>query len=139
MQITLIRTDLMSDKTFGLLDIDGGFECHTVEDQDLKLEEDPTRKVYGKTAIPRGKYTVVLDFSMRFKKVLPHVLGVPGFDGIRIHTGNTAEDSFGCILVGYERDARGIKPGTSRPAMATLMQKLIQATEQKEPITLEIK
>ena len=86
--------------------------CVTCEDEDRRLEtslEDvASRKVYGKTAIPRGKYKLITSFSNRFQRVLPEVLNVPGFTGIRIHGGNKAEDSHGCILVGKVRTATGI-------------------------------
>ncbi len=133
MKLTLIRTDMLPDKTFGLLDVDGRFECFTLEDTDRKLESNPTGKIYGETAIPRGKYVVVLDFSHRFKQIMPHVLGVPLFDGIRIHTGNTAADTHGCVLVGQMRTATGLV--AAKPASEKLMQKLSAC---KEQITLEV-
>ncbi len=133
MKLTVVRTDRLPNKTFGLLDIDGVFECFTLEDTDRKLESNPTAKVYGETAIPRGKYVVVIDFSHRFKQLMPHVLGVPLFDGIRIHPGNTAADTHGCILVGTSRTTEGL--AASKMAYSKLMLKL-SAT--KEPITLEV-
>lgn len=132
MKLTLIRTDLLKGKTFGLLDIDGEFFCHTLEDEDRRLETNPTGKVYGETAIPRGSRVVVLDFSHRFKQTMPHVLGVPQFDGIRIHPGNTAEDTHGCILVGKARTADGLS--RSREAYEALMDRLTGAKN----ITLEV-
>lgn len=135
MKLTVIRTDFGPKKpTFGLLDIDGQFLCHTLEDEDMKLEIYPTRKVYGETAIPRGVYQVVLDFSHRFKVTMPHVLGVAGFDGIRIHPGNTAADTHGCILVGKARTANGL--ARSREAYDALMAILNVMPSQ---ITLEVK
>jgi hypothetical protein len=124
-------------KTYGLLDIDGEFFGHTLEDEDRKLEVNPTGKIYGETAIPRGMYPVVLDFSARFKRTLPHVLGVTGFEGIRIHSGNTSADTHGCILVGDVRTASGI--AQSAIAMARLMDKLMGSHLKKELITLEVK
>lgn len=58
-------------------------------------------KIAGATAIPCGRFRVIIDHSDHFNKDLPHVLGVPGFDGIRIHPGNTPLDTEGCLLVGY--------------------------------------
>lgn len=94
-------------------------ECHTLED--------PVRetKIPGKTAIPAGRYQVVLDHSPRFKKILPRLLNVPGFEGVRIHTGNKPEDTEGCILVGDDPtklDDEWI--GLSRPAFNRLMLKM---------------
>ncbi len=135
MKLTVIRTDMLPNKTFGLLDIDGEFFCHTLEDADRNLESNPTAKVYGETAIPRGKYVVVIDFSHRFKQLMPHVLGVPLFDGIRIHPGNTAADTHGCILVGVKRSPQGTGLVESKLAYNRLMKKL---TDTKESITLEV-
>lgn len=72
-------------------------------------EEDTVRpfgavKVSGETAIPTGRYSLTVDYSKRFRKYMFHIESVPGFDGIRIHAGNTAADTEGCILVG---DAKG--------------------------------
>lgn len=130
MKLTVIRTDLLPDRTLGLLDIDGVFFCYTLEDTDRQLEVDIMRKQYGETAIPRGTYPMVLDFSARFKRVLPHVLGVAGFDGIRIHAGNTPVDTHGCVLVGDTR-LPGNTLGNSRPAMDRLMKRLSLADGDK--------
>ena len=81
--------------------------CHTCEDEDRFLEKGNV-KVFGKTAIPRGKYRMITSQSQRFGRILPEVLDVPGFSGIRIHGGNTAEDSHGCILVGQVKTATGV-------------------------------
>ena len=137
MLVTVIRTDFGPGKpTFGLLDVDGQFVCHTLEDEDRNLETNKAGKLYGQTAIPRGKYVLVLDFSHRFKRVLPHALGVPGFEAIRIHSGNTVEDTHGCVLVGMGRAKSGITPGSSGPALVRLMTIL---TGTKDKITLEVK
>lgn len=93
--------------TLGKMYSDGLYICNTLEDEDRFLESGG-EKVYGRTAIPRGRYKVVLDFSEHFQKQLPHVLDVPGYEGVRIHGGNRAEDSLGCILVGKVRTATGI-------------------------------
>lgn len=108
MNLTLVR-EIFSDKsTIGsLLDEEGEFICYTLED---RVREDPNKmtvvneaKVYGETAIPSGTYKVIVTWSPRFKRQLPLLIGVPGFEGIRIHTGNTDKDTEGCILVGMQR------------------------------------
>lgn len=58
-------------------------------------------KIYGETAIPYGKYEIVRTYSNRFKKVMPLLLNVPHYEGVRIHTGNTAAQSCGCLICGY--------------------------------------
>lgn len=85
--------------TIGKLDVDGEFFCYTLEDADRKLEEGG-QKVFGKTAIPRGIYPVKITLSNRFKRELPLLVGVPQFEGVRIHPGNKPEDTEGCLLVG---------------------------------------
>lgn len=93
--------------TIGKLYIDDKYYCDTLEDTDrgLKqsdsLEQIKAKKVYGKTAIPTGEYYVNLTYSPKFKRILPVIQNVKGYEGIRIHSGNTADDTEGCILVGY--------------------------------------
>lgn len=95
MQIHLYREDSLDGKTsLGRFFIDGHFICDTLEDIPRDVKEK------GRTCIPLGTYPVVLTFSNRFKKVMPEIMNVPGFSGIRIHAGNTAEDTDGCILLG---------------------------------------
>ena len=106
MTITIERKYKKPLYSIGLMYIDGKFFCNTLEDTDRGFTQDTCEvticksKVYGKTAIPLGTYDVVVDYSSRFKKKLPHILGVKGFDGVRIHAGNKPEDTLGCILLG---------------------------------------
>lgn len=95
--------------TPGRLFADGLLLGWTCEDEDRALETVGVKeKIYGRTAIPRGTFTLENSFSTRFQRILPAVLGVPGFSGVRIHGGNRAEDSTACILVGQVRTATGI-------------------------------
>jgi hypothetical protein len=91
----------------GKMYINDEFFAFTCEDADRKLYGDCNKKIRKKTAIDAGKYEVVLSFSNRFQKYLPLLLNVPCFDGIRIHGGNTAENSQGCILIGCNGDMKG--------------------------------
>jgi len=102
MELTLTRTNKNDVCTLGDLLIDGQPECHTLEDvvREVAGESVSAWKVPGATAIPTGRFRVVIDFSNRFQRLMPHILDVPGFAGIRIHKGNTAADTEGCILLG---------------------------------------
>lgn len=107
--LTLKREIFDDDFTLGtLIGPDAKFYGCTVEDTDRRLE-DGSEKVYGKTAIPRGRYRVTLSYSYRFKKVLPQILDVPQFSGVRIHGGNSADDSLGCIILGRIRTSNGVR------------------------------
>lgn len=92
--------------TIGRVYVDDAFLCNSIEDKDRGLEqymsvgEIDRLKVYGETAIPRGKYKVTMTYSPKYKRVMPQVMNVKGFSGIRIHSGNTAKDSLGCVLLG---------------------------------------
>lgn len=99
MRLHLERFKFSEKTTIGKLSIDGNFWCYTLEDTDRHLE-DGGEKIFAKTAIPRGSYKIVIDYSNRFKTDLPRLLDVPQFEGIRIHPGNKSEDTEGCILVG---------------------------------------
>ncbi len=137
MLITVRREQFLPHCTIGRLFVDGVFECYTLEDA-VRETADPVErwKIPGETAIPRGMYPVTLTLSPRFKRVLPLLGGVRGFSGVRIHSGNTAEDTEGCILVGTTRLPAGV--GNSRIAFSRLFAKLQAAADKKEPINLII-
>lgn len=83
------------------------FKCNSLEDQDrglnssMDLQKINSIKIHSNTAIPTGRYEIVWTYSNHFKKNMPLLLNVPGYAGVRIHSGNTANDTEGCILVGY--------------------------------------
>lgn len=126
MKLELIREPSNAEATLGKLYIDGKFFCDTLED----IER--VTKVYGKTAIPKGHYKVIINKSTRFGKLTPLLLNVPNFEGVRIHSGNTAEDTDGCILVGNKGNNNWI--GNSRNTFNKLMEKLTG----QEVITIQI-
>lgn len=96
-------------------------------------------KVSGQTAIPAGRYRVELTWSPKYGKLMPLIEAVPGFSGIRIHSGNTHKDTEGCLLVGFERDGLDtLKGGTSRPAFQALFEKLVEAESRSDPIYITI-
>ena len=106
MRLTLIRRYNKPTYCIGDLYINGKWFCSTLEDTDRGLnsamseEEIKKIKIKEETAIPTGIYKVILNYSPRFKKVMPLITNVPGYSGVRIHTGNSAKDSSGCLLVG---------------------------------------
>jgi hypothetical protein len=101
MELTLRRVWLGARQTVGQLQVgDRAVECFTLEDVVRDLGPAGEGKVPGQTAIPAGRYEVIVNTSRRFRRELPLLVGVPGFEGIRIHAGNTDEDTEGCVLVG---------------------------------------
>lgn len=143
MKLVLRRT--FNDPKFctGVLEVDGLYFCRTLEDT-VRLDDPSTpknegAKVYGLSAIAAGVYRIIINMSNRFKKRMPLLLDVPGFTGIRIHSGNTEEDTLGCILVGMRLDLNGrIAPGTSRLAFGNLMAMMEAAVARGESITIDI-
>ena len=135
MNLTLVREPSLDGCTLGKLYVNGIFQCHTLEDTDRKLENGGV-KVQNETAIPRGKYDVIIDWSNRFQKEMLHVLNVPGFVGIRIHAGNTAKDTEGCVLLGNGR-AKGYLLD-SRSAVAKVFALVEEALDKNEPVELEV-
>lgn len=111
MRIILInnRKYRKEDYTIGDLSSNGKVLCNVLEDKDrgldsnMSLSEIQSIKVKGKTAIPTGTYRILITYSSKFKRNMPLVCNVPGYDGIRIHPGNTAEDTEGCLLVGENK------------------------------------
>lgn len=135
MELKLNRIFLGSSATIGELYIDKKYIADTLEDR-VRPEGE---KVYGKTAIPEGTYEVKLTYSPRFKKILPEILNVPNFSGIRIHTGNSSKDTEGCILVGTWDGEKEDWVSDSKIAFNKLMSLLEEATNNKEKITITVK
>lgn len=108
MNIKLIRNKSNKEYTEGKLYINGVYFCDTLEDKDrgllqtMSIDTIKAIKVQAETCIPYGKYKVVLSMSKRFSKVMPELLDVKGFIGVRMHSGNTIYDTEGCILVGIK-------------------------------------
>jgi Steigviridae/Suoliviridae L,D-carboxypeptidase/transpeptidase len=139
MDLLVQRDPSTLTSTPGTLSIDGAFECFTLEDVVREVHGQPvaTWKVATKTAIPVGSYPVTIDLSNRFQRLMPHILNVSGFDGIRIHSGNTAADTDGCILLGTARNGPDNVSG-SRDAYAAFFPKLQAAVSRGEPVTITI-
>ena len=130
MTLRVIREPSTAAATMGLLLIDGVFTCWTLEDVVREV------KIPGETAIPAGRYEVRLSLSQRFQKLLPEILAVPGFAGIRIHAGNTQADTHGCVLVGRIRAYDRVEE--SKLALMHVMEHLRRATTAGDPITITI-
>lgn len=130
MKLRLVRTTFTDLSTIGHLEVDGRFECFTLED---RVRE---KKIRGRTAIRAGTYDVALTHSPRFGRVMPLLLDVPEFEGIRIHPGNTPLHTEGCILVGETKAVDFI--GKSRSAYRRLFAQLQQAVARDEAIAIEI-
>lgn len=135
MELKLNRIFLGSSATIGELLVNDKHLCDALEDR-VRPEGE---KVYGKTAIPEGTYEVKLTHSPRFKRILPEILNVPNFSGIRIHTGNSSKDTEGCILVGTWDGEKEDWVGNSRIAFDELMALLEEATNNKEKVTITVK
>jgi hypothetical protein len=129
MQIKVIRKEYSTKSTIGELYIDNRFECFTLEDR-IRAQ-----KVPGTTAIPVGNYEVGVTWSNRFKRPLPLLMNVPNYEGVRIHTGNTDENTEGCLLVGKTKRPDFV--GGSKLAFDALFTK-IQEAAQREKVFLEI-
>lgn len=130
MELTLTRTTFTEDSTIGELEVNGAFECFTLEDKVRPV------KIAGKTAIPAGRYEVVVNESPRFKVLMPLLLNVPNYVGVRIHTGNRAAHTEGCILVGQKAGTNRID--SSKPAYEALFKKIYDAQKRGEKIWIEI-
>lgn len=141
MLLKLIRETHTNTSTISRLYINDVFECFVLEDTDRALKSSmplPTlqnRKVYGKTAIPEGSYEIAITFSNRFKQYLPLLLSVPAYEGIRIHAGNKAEHTEGCLLPGTAHSTDTVL--NSKAAFRSLFAKL-KSVERKEKIIITI-
>ena len=142
MELQLKREIFTDESTIGTLTIDGKFECYILEDKDrginntLTLEQIMRVKVYGKTAIPYGRYEVDWTMSARFKVMMPILLNVVGWSGIRIHKGNTEIDSLGCLLCGTRKLSNRITESTV--ATNKLYAKIESAKKQGQRIYITI-
>ena len=115
-KLRLEREFFTPTETLGSLYINGKFFCFTLEDKDRGLRSSHAladiraRKVAGETAIPTGTYKVVVNLSNRFKRPMPLLLNVPGFEGVRLHGGNTHHNTEGCPLVARSRNINKVHP-----------------------------
>lgn len=141
MELILTRQIRTDKSTIGELTINGVHECYILEDVDrgldshMTLSEIAQKKIHGKTAIPIGRYEIALTFSGKFNRIMPLLLNVPGYSGVRIHWGNTDKDTEGCLLTG-----KSIAPNvvySSNPAFIPLFNKL-KGVVKKEKVFITI-
>ena len=122
---------LNNEGVFSRLFIDDVFECYVLEDKERE------EKILGKTAIPLGTYRIEFTYSNKFDRILPELMDVSGFTGVRIHSGNYVTDTDGCILVGKSYNLAKAMLLDSKEALHSLLIKMINAYRSKE-ITIEI-
>lgn len=132
--LTLERTKLTENYTIGRLSVNNQYFSDTLEDRIRDLVNE--KKVYGETAIPYGIYKVIITESNRFKRRLPLLLDVPHFVGVRIHAGNNAGHTEGCILVGENKIKGGLI--NSRMHEDLLVKRLEGYLEQGKEIYIQI-
>lgn len=133
MRLEVKRQEYGTNYTVSQLFVDGVKECFVLED----VVREPGVKVDKKTAIPAGTYKVIINMSPGKKKLLPRLIGVPGFEGVLIHSGNTDEDTEGCLLVG-ETWPGGNFIGSSKVAFNKLFTKMQKTLAKGESITITI-
>ena len=131
MVINLVRYAFLGDRTLGMIFIDGIFQCYTLEDTVRD------KKIYGETAIPKGQYKVIITYSPTFKKKMPLLLDVVGFEGIRVHKGNYPKDTYGCLLVA-ERLTQANNLYNSKGAYDKLYKKIEASLNKKKNVFIVI-
>ena len=154
MDVTAKRLYFCEDYTIGKLLVDGKYFCDTIEDKDRGLKQSMStteikeKKVYGKTAIPTGKYILRMDIvSEKYKDIkwykencdggrIPRLESVKGFSGVLIHPGNTEKDSLGCIIVGFNKEKGKVLK--SKDTFKKLWTILNNAYNNKETIYLTV-
>jgi hypothetical protein len=146
MELTLIRKYFKEKYTLGKLSVDQNPICDTMEDvvrnlhdinHDGDFDDDAEGKIYGKTAIPCGKYKIIVSLSPRLKRRLPLLLNVPGFTGIRIHGGKNETWTEGCILVGENKEKGSL---VNYPYWeATIRNMIDEKIKNKESVFITIK
>jgi len=142
MRLRLERRFLGEEYTIGSLFVDGVYLCDTIEDkvrdfnEDGDLDDPGEMKVYGHTAIPYARYELDLTWSPKFTRLLPLVKNVKGFEGIRIHRGNTADDSAGCILPGENKVKGRVLYSTEYEEKIVV--RMLQAIRNQEEMTIDI-
>ncbi len=113
MEVLSKRKEFYDDRTIGHFFLDGALFCYVLEDRDRQIQPDgsiipwaPNLKVYGQTAIPRGRYRLVINQSQKFRRMMPEILNVQSFTGIRLHDGEGPQSTEGCLILSYQMQIR---------------------------------
>lgn len=140
MELLLQREPSQGGKTPGTMTVDGEFACFTLEDEVREVPGKPVAywKVPGQTAIPAGRYRVAMTFSNRFQRVMIQLLNVPGFSGVRVHSGATELDTDGCVLVGDQYAGGRLSGGKVRGVLAWLEERVEEALEAREEVWITV-
>ena len=139
MKLELKRVALKDSYTIGKLFIDGEYFCDTLEDKNRDLNHDGDlkdageEKILNETCIPFGTYKIIINMSNRFKRLMPLLLNVPGFNGIRIHNGINKDHTSGCILVGFNKTV-----GMLSESKNTFEKLLLKLQSSKDDIVIHI-
>ena len=142
MRLRLERKYLGPEYTIGHLYLNGIRLCEMIEDkvrdvnEDGDLDDEGEEKVSGETAIPYGYYHMDLTMSPKFKRLLPIIVNVRHFEGIRIHRGNTASDSHGCLLPGENKEKGKVINSTKYEMI--IIEEMLQAIRNREEMTIKI-
>jgi hypothetical protein len=140
MKLKVVRETKNDVCTIGSLFINDVFFCYTLEDKDRGLKQTDSllfiqaKKIFGVTAIPSGNYELIVNQSPKFKRMLPRIINIKGFEGVLMHRGNSADHSLGCILIGYQKGENAIFESTK--AENDLVNLLLLHKDEKH--TLEI-
>lgn len=129
MQLRVLRLETDEHRTIGILTIENRFACYTLEDS-IHLAPG------SKGCIPKGVYRLVITPSARFGRPLPLLRDVPGFEGIRIHPGNTDADTKGCLLLGQSRGTDSVVD--SALAVALVQRQIQQALDAQRGVWISV-
>lgn len=140
MKLLLKRKWKGVNTTLSVLYIDGSIHGYVLEDIDRNVSKKCTEKIKSVTAIPVGTYEVKNTYSNRFKRLLPILLNVPCFEGIRIHPGNAHQNTDGCLLPGitYRKADGDYTVQSSRSAFDPLHKRIVAALNLGEKVTITI-
>lgn len=125
MMILLKRVAFFDDTTIGKTYVNGKLLGWSLEDAVREIPGQPVAswKIHGRTAIPVGTYRVSLTHSKRFGRTMPYIHGVPGFEGVRIHGGNTHADTEGCPLFAARRIGERTVQGSQEKAVTEMIRR----------------